>query len=126
VAYEWAVANSNARALIRKQLVIGALAGVVATAAYDLTRLSLTSPGPLNINPFETFGIFGRLIIGSGTSESLALAVGTAYHLLNGVAFAVAFCFLLGGVTGSTGSCGPWGSRPRCSPSTQAGLTSKQ
>src|SRR5215207_746218 len=97
VAYEWAVAGIDARALIRKQLVIGALAGVVATAAYDLTRLLLTGSGLLTFNPFETFGIFGKLIIGSGAPESLALAVGTSYHLLNGVAFAVAYCFLLGG-----------------------------
>ncbi len=97
VAYEWAVAGSDNRVLIRKQLVIGALAGVVATAAYDLMRLSLTRSGLLTINPFETFGIFGKLILGSGTSESLALAVGASYHLLNGVAFAVAYCFLLGG-----------------------------
>ena len=97
VAYELAVAGRTTQALIRTQLVIGALAGVVATAAYDLTRLSLTGSGLLNINPFETFGIFGKLILGGGASESLALAVGATYHLLNGVAFTVAYCFLLGG-----------------------------
>ena len=47
--------------------------------------------------PFETFLIFGQLIIGVDASRTAAYVVGTSYHFLNGIMFAIAYCFILGG-----------------------------
>ncbi|HEX8243858.1 MAG TPA: DUF6789 family protein [Longimicrobium sp.] len=74
----------------------GLLAGALATAAYDGVRFLLVRMGDLSIRPFETFRLFGELLTGSARSSNAALAAGTAYHLANGVAFAVAYALLLG------------------------------
>ncbi len=97
VAFKWAKTDRNQRPMLRAQMATGAVAGVVATIAYDLTRALLTELGQLQFYPFETFNIFGQLIIGETAPRLVAFVVGTLYHLLNGVAFAVSYCFLLGG-----------------------------
>jgi hypothetical protein len=73
------------------------VAGLAATAAYDASRLLLVYLGRLPLSPFETFGIFGQLIAGDGRPGWLTYGVGTAYHILNGTAFGICYCFLLGG-----------------------------
>ncbi len=97
VAFKWSCAEAHERPVIKAQLVTGIVAGIMATGAYDLSRLLLVQLGGLNFSPFETFALFGRLIIGASAPGPAALAAGTAYHFLNGIAFAVSYCFLLGG-----------------------------
>lgn len=53
--------------------------------------------GRLPITPYEVWAIFGELIVGDGAPAALRFTVGTTYHVLNGMAFAVAYCFLFGG-----------------------------
>lgn len=79
------VERSRALWLIRSGLRSGALA----TVAYDLTRLALASA--LGIAPFEVWKLFGRLLVGEEAAGGLILAAGTAYHLANGLGFAIAF-----------------------------------
>jgi hypothetical protein len=97
VALKWSLTEPRDRPLVKAQLMTGIAAGIAATATYDLTRLLLTELGQLDFYPFETFKIFGQLILGESAPKALTFAVGTTYHLLNGVAFAVSYCFLLGG-----------------------------
>jgi hypothetical protein len=75
----------------------GVIAGLAATAAYDVTRLLLVQLGRLPLSPFATWSIFGQLIAGGGSPHWVTYAVGSAYHVLNGTAFAIGYCFLFGG-----------------------------
>lgn len=96
VAMKWSRSSTSERALIRAQLVTGLFAGIAATFAYDLTRWLLVQIGQFNISPFDTFKIFGELILGNAP-ETTRLVIGTFYHFCNGISFATAFCLLLGG-----------------------------
>jgi hypothetical protein len=89
--------STQIRARIRRQVLYGMLVGLVATAAYDLTRLLLCKLGRLSFWPFETFVLFGLAIAGADTPRSTAFVIGTIYHVANGVGFAVSYCLLLGG-----------------------------
>lgn len=78
------------------RLVVGALAGLAATAAYDLVRLLLRWSGAIGFDPFITHPIFGQLITGAPLTSSVALAAGWAYHVWNGVGFAVMYTLIAG------------------------------
>jgi hypothetical protein len=97
VGLRWVQSGAEVRARLRAQLLTGLVAGMLATAAYDLGRLALVQLGRLPLSPFATWGIFGELIVGDGIPSWLRLAVGTTYHVLNGVTFAIGYCLLLGG-----------------------------
>jgi hypothetical protein len=93
-SWAWCRLPPTARSALRQRLRAGAIAGLVATVAYDGTRLLLVWALPLGINPFEAVPIFGRLIMGE--SSALATLVGVGYHVANGVGFAVAFTVVFG------------------------------
>lgn len=97
VAARWSRLDPVEAGVLRRRIGTGVIAGLAATAAYDVSRSLLVLLGSLPLTPFETFRIFGQLIVGEGQQPELTLAVGTAYHVLNGVAFAVAYCIVLGG-----------------------------
>jgi hypothetical protein len=99
LASRWSRAQPRTRALIKATLVTGLIGGVAATAAYDATRLLLVTLGHMRFYPFETFNRFGELLLGYNLPRSVTFSVGTGYHLLNGIAFATSYCFLLGGRT---------------------------
>jgi len=75
---------------------IGLLAGLIATVAYDYTKFVLAKLDPSPYNPFEVIRIFGTLIAGRSASSLLIYTAGTAFHLLNGICFGVAYWLLLG------------------------------
>ncbi len=83
----------------RKWLVgltrVGVVSGTLATAAYDLTKFALSQLDPSPYNPFETIRAFGILLAGPTAPQAGLYLAGTAFHLLNGVAFGIAYCFLL-------------------------------
>lgn len=97
VAFELSRMSSPTKARLRARLGAGALIGAAATAAYDGTRWLLVELGDLNYRPFEAFPLFGYAIVGQGAPPAIALTVGTIYHCLNGVTFAVFYCLLLAG-----------------------------
>lgn len=105
VAYQLVRSNRAQRRVIRKKLFVGVIAGFIATATYDLSRLIVVNLFNLSIWPFEAFPLFGRLIAGATIPESVAYAVGTAYHVFNGLLFAIAYCFALGGRPWPFGIC---------------------
>ena len=94
--FVWKSATPSQRLRFLRFFKVGLFAGIVATAIYDLAKLVLSQLDASPYNPFEAIRIFGVLIVGSGSPESLVLAAGASYHVLNGITFAVAFCLLFG------------------------------
>jgi len=82
--------------VLTNRLAIGAAAGIFATAAYDLARLLLRVSGLIGFDPFLTHPIFGSLITGAPLTSPVALTAGWAYHLWNGVGFAVMYTLMAG------------------------------
>lgn len=80
----------------RRVLVIGLVAGVVSTAAYDLSRWILVLAADMPSSPYAAFPFFGRAIVGQGAPQSLAQWVGTAFHFVNGITFATAYTIWFG------------------------------
>jgi len=88
------VSTNQARKVARKRATIGVIAGGLGTLAYDVFRLLLVKGSGWTFNPFKAFPLFGKLLIGDGYSPGAIMAAGTAYHVLNGVLFAVAYSFI--------------------------------
>jgi hypothetical protein len=92
----WLKSDEVRRAEIRKRTVTGLLAGGLATLGYDFSRLLIVSLARMEFRPFHAFPLFGYLIIGERAPLWAAWIIGTAYHYLNGFAFAIAYAYLLG------------------------------
>jgi hypothetical protein len=85
---------ADRRQEIGRQVRVGLLAGLLATASYDLIRLVIVSAVPMSFWPFDIFTKFGRLLVGVHASPVLAGIVGTIYHYANGIGFGVAYTLL--------------------------------
>ena len=96
VCLVWWKAPVQERVRLVRFARIGIVAGVTATIAYDTSKFLLSRWDPSPYNPFEALRTFGVLLVGSTAPEAAVFGAGTAFHLLNGVAFGVAFCFLFG------------------------------
>jgi hypothetical protein len=92
----WRRATPARRVVVARAVRVGFLAGLVATPAYDLARFALIRLTGIAFWPFDIFAIFGRALVGPGRPEALTTAAGMAYHLTNGVAFAIAYTVLFG------------------------------
>ncbi|MEA2574002.1 MAG: hypothetical protein QOH93_1300 [Chloroflexia bacterium] len=90
----WRRATLAQRAMLTRLLKVGAASGLVATVSYDLAKFALSQLDPSPYNPFEVVHIFGTLLVGQTSSDVAIYAAGAAFHLLNGVSFGVAYCFL--------------------------------
>jgi hypothetical protein len=89
-------AGAPGRAHFFAVLRAGAIAGLVATLAYDTSRAVLVEVFDLKLNPFGAFGAFGdALVPGSGTTGWVRW-VGSGYHLVNGISFGIAYAGLFG------------------------------
>jgi hypothetical protein len=86
---------SEARVRLWRRLRIGAAAGAVATAAYDVTRFGVVSLFSMSLQPFHVFGLFGQAFLGTTAPEPLTFAAGAAYHLANGTFFGVAYALVI-------------------------------
>jgi hypothetical protein len=84
----------------RRQLLwmvgIGAGSGVLATVTYDATKFVLSQLDPSPYDPFALTHTFGVLFVGASAPQALIYASGIGFHVLNGISFAIAFCFLFG------------------------------
>jgi hypothetical protein len=96
-AFWWADhrASPGDRKAFRQRAQAGAVAGVVATLAYDISRSVLSYFDPSPYNPFEALPRFGELLVGQGAAPALLFAVGGAIHAINGIAFGIAFALLI-------------------------------
>ncbi len=73
---------------------IGIVAGLLATASYDLIRWITVTVFHDTFWPFDIFGVFGRAIAGTGLNPFLLTTIGITYHYLNGMCFASAYAIL--------------------------------
>ena len=84
----------------RKQLAWlakrGIVVGLVGTAVYDASRWVLVQVGGLELSPFEALPLFGQALLGESREGLLVTIAGIGYHVLNGVAFGVAYTIWFG------------------------------
>jgi hypothetical protein len=93
----WLKSDSERRRDIKARTRTGLVAGALATLGYDLSRLLIVTAAQMTFWPFHAFPQFGLLIIGQAASLWAAWTVGTIYHYVNGIAFAIGYCYLFGG-----------------------------
>lgn len=82
----------EAKADARRRAANGALAGIAGLAAYDLSRLALVAASGFHVKPFKALPHFGRGLLGTDVSDTAAWIAGSAYHVTNGICFAVVYC----------------------------------
>lgn len=78
-----------------RRVRIGVPVGLVATVLYDLSRWALVSIADMHVSPFKAFPLFGQALIGEAGSNAV-LGSGIAFHLLNGIAFGIAYTVWFG------------------------------
>ena len=91
----WAWLSDSARAALL--LYSGLWAGLLATLAYDLVRVPAVHGG---VPVFKAISYFGTILLGQDRPTVLSEILGWAYHLSNGVSFALMYV-ALGGLKGS-------------------------
>lgn len=95
VVLGWRVATPEAKNRLLHQVRVGLLVGALGLLAYDLTRWTVVLLSGSSINPFEAFPVFGELLTGS-EAVKLNWVVGTAYHIFNGIGFAIFYVIMFG------------------------------
>lgn len=96
VGLVWRRTSLAERRPLLDRVMIGLMAGIAATLVYDVAKWSLAHLDPSPYNPFEALPMFGLLLTGPAAPAGLRLAAGVAFHLINGSAFGIAYCFLFG------------------------------
>jgi hypothetical protein len=91
-----AIAQRINQPVFLDRLIVGAWGGLVATFAYDLTRLGLWQSGLIDFDPFLSHPIFGSMITGLAETTSTAIIVGWAYHFWNGFGFGIIYTLVAG------------------------------
>ncbi|HEV2071518.1 MAG TPA: hypothetical protein VGR26_17150 [Acidimicrobiales bacterium] len=122
----WARTTTERRALARRRLHAGAVAGIAALGAYDLSRCVLVAVLGFRFGPFDAFGGFGRALWGAGAQGWWVEATGVAVHLANGLALPSATRFSSGGRGRPRGSSSLWGWRWRWWRCTRSGCGSRR
>jgi hypothetical protein len=84
------------RSRVTRRIAIGAVSGLAATVAYDVVRLGLVEFAGLKINPFEAWRLFGVALTDAAQPRSTQFAVGTAFHVCNGIAFGITYTVAFG------------------------------
>ena len=92
--FTWA--GRTDRQLIVNRLATGAAAGVAGLAAYDLIRLAVQDLLPLHFNGFGVMAAFGHFMTGQPLHSPASVAAGWAYHISNGLNFAIAYAMVAG------------------------------
>jgi hypothetical protein len=105
IAFPGLVAIAAISALLRRQeqalfvsrLKVGVLAGALATAGYDGIRLLLEQLGLAPGHSFLAIPLFGTGLTGRPPADPVAVAAGWAFHVTNGLGFAVAYTLVMAG-----------------------------
>lgn len=92
----WIGCSLDARSELSRRAWAGFLAGLLATAVYDGFRWFLLREFEFTFQPFHIFSIFGTLLLGPQAPPALVVAVGIAFHVSNGVGFAIGYAILFG------------------------------
>lgn len=89
-------AQRVARQPFFNRLVVGLVAGFIATLAYDGVRWAIQETAPLDYNGFKSISIFGSLILSKPETALDARIAGWTYHFWNGVSFGVMYALVAG------------------------------
>lgn len=92
----WRRVDVQDRAALRRLLWAGAIAGLLATSAYDLSRFLLIEVTGIAFWPFDIFNVFGQALLGAGFSGPWVRLLGVLYHFANGIGFALAYTVVAG------------------------------
>jgi hypothetical protein len=91
----WADPVTRRRWLVR--LRVGVVTGAFATVVYDVSRWALVQVGGMHISPFKALPFFGEaLLLGTPAASGAAHVAGIAFHIVNGVAFGIAYTVWFG------------------------------
>jgi hypothetical protein len=86
---------ARVRRALSRRVRLGLLAGLAATAAYDAVRYLAVALTSWSVRPFQVFALFGQLLVGRDAPAGVQLLAGTAFHLLNGLGFAVGYAVVV-------------------------------
>ena len=89
-------ARRVAREPFFNRLVVGLVAGFIATLAYDGVRWAIQETAPLDYDGFRSISIFGSLILSKPESALDARIAGWTYHFWNGISFGVMYALVAG------------------------------
>lgn len=92
----WMRLAPPARLEVGRRARAGVLSGAAAVAGYDASRFLVVRLAGTAFWPFDTLRLFGELLTGGGASSSVVFGVGAAYHVANGLGFALAYSLVLG------------------------------
>lgn len=92
----WKNKQTADRRFLVSRLKIGLLAGLLATAAYDVSRYVLIELTGISFYPFDIFSVFGQALIGGGYTGIWVTITGVSYHMANGIGFAIAYTIWMG------------------------------
>ncbi|MEZ5141654.1 MAG: hypothetical protein R2726_03920 [Acidimicrobiales bacterium] len=87
--------DERRRADVLHRVRVGAVVGLLATVAYDASRYGFVALLQLSFKPFHAFELFGQAVLGQDAAAPAAFAVGTLYHVANGVGFGIAFAVVV-------------------------------
>jgi hypothetical protein len=88
------ISSPESRSWMLRTIAVGIAVGFSATIIYDVTKTILSQLDPSPFDPFHAIQIFGELLVGTSSDPALITAAGTAFHLVNGTSFGVAYMFL--------------------------------
>jgi len=94
-AVVWSRLDETGRAYVRRRVWVGFVAGLVATAAYDLGRFVLVAALSLSFKPFDVFRLFGQLLVGADAPTAAVYSAGWAFHIVNGLGFSIAYTLVV-------------------------------
>jgi hypothetical protein len=81
----------------RKVLLVGLGSAVAALVAYDVTRLVVAEVANFHVKPFKAFPHFGNGLLGTeGPPTTATWVAGTAFHVVNGLTFGIAYTVAAG------------------------------
>ena len=92
-----ATARREEQDLFLARVRVGAVAGILGTAGYDVTRAILEQFGLAAGKSFLAIPLFGSGLTGLPPADPVAVAAGWAFHAVNGVGFAVAYTLVAAG-----------------------------
>lgn len=92
----WRRLDPARRRVVRRRVRAGLVAGLAATAAYDVTRFAVVNLFHLNVRPYAALPVFGQLLVNVPADTGIAWLAGIGYHVVNGVSFSVAYTMLAG------------------------------
>jgi len=92
-----ATARPDEQQAFLKRVGAGAIAGVLGTAAYDGIRLMVEHLGIATGKSLLAIPLFGTGLTGLPPTTQVAVAAGWAFHVANGVGFAIAYTLMAAG-----------------------------